>query len=56
MLRADLDTIPQSAYLNFLLGSNYMYRAIAFTREENYLDAVWASKKSETYLKGCIGN
>ena len=53
-LRADIDTIPQSAYLNFLLGSNYMYRAIAFTREENYLDAVWASKKSESYLKKAL--
>jgi tetratricopeptide (TPR) repeat protein len=31
-----------------------MYRAIAFTREENYLDAVWASKKSETYLNTAL--
>jgi tetratricopeptide (TPR) repeat protein len=45
-----LEENPKSAYLNYLLGSNYMYRAVAFTREENYLDAVWASKKSETYL------
>lgn len=45
-----LEEKPKSAYLIFLIGSNYMYRAIAFTREENYLDAVWASKKSETYL------
>jgi hypothetical protein len=45
---------PNSAYLNYLLGSNFMYRAIAFTREENYLDAVWASKKSETYLNTAL--
>jgi tetratricopeptide (TPR) repeat protein len=45
-----LEENPKSAQANYLLGSNYMYRAIAFTREENYLDAVWASKKSESYL------
>jgi predicted negative regulator of RcsB-dependent stress response len=33
-----------------LLGSNYSYRAIAFAAAENYLDAVWAGKKSESYL------
>jgi tetratricopeptide (TPR) repeat protein len=33
-----------------LLGSNYSYRAIAFATAENYLDAVWAGKKSESYL------
>ena len=49
-----LDEKPQSAYLNYLLGSNYMYRAIAFTRDENYLDAVWASKKSELYLNTAL--
>lgn len=51
---AELDQKPLSAYLNYLVGSNYMYRAIAFTREENYLDAVWASKKSETYLNTAL--
>lgn len=50
LLKQALDNSPDSAYLNYLLGSSYMYRAVAFTREENYLDAVWASKKSETYL------
>lgn len=52
--QAELEAKPQSAYINYLLGSNYMYRAIAFTREENYLDAVWASKKSETYLNTAL--
>lgn len=52
--KSALDEKPKSAYLNFILGSNYMYRAIAFTREENYLDAVWASKKSETYLNDVL--
>jgi tetratricopeptide (TPR) repeat protein len=52
--QVELDEKPQNAYTNYLLGSNYMYRAIAFTREENYLDAVWASKKSETYLNAAL--
>jgi len=52
--QAELEEKPQNAYLNYLIGSNYMYRAIAFTREENYLDAVWASKKSETYLNAAL--
>ncbi len=52
--KAELEAKPQSAYVNYLLGSNYMYRAIAFTREENYLDAVWASKKSETYMNTAL--
>ena len=52
--QAELDEKPQNSYINYLLGSNYMYRAIAFTREENYLDAVWASKKSETYLNAAL--
>jgi tetratricopeptide (TPR) repeat protein len=50
----ELEKDPNNVYLNYLIGSNYMYRAIAFTREENYLDAVWASKKSETYLKSAL--
>lgn len=40
----------QNVYLYYLLGNNYMYRAVAFTKQENYLDAVWSSKKSESYL------
>ncbi|NWF88937.1 MAG: DUF3808 domain-containing protein [Ignavibacteriaceae bacterium] len=49
-----LNDSPENASVKYILGSNYMYRAIAFTREENYLDAVWASKKSETYLLEAI--
>lgn len=45
-----LDEHADDPYLNYILGTNYMYRAVIFTREENYLDAVWASKKSESYL------
>lgn len=39
-----------------LLGSNYSYRAIAFATAENYLDAVWAGKKSESYLTEALEN
>lgn len=38
-----------------LLGSNYSYRAIAFAAAENYLDAVWAGKKSESFLTEVLG-
>jgi len=33
--QVELDEKPQNAHINYLIGSNYMYRAIAFTREEN---------------------
>jgi tetratricopeptide (TPR) repeat protein len=38
----------------YILGANYNYRAIAFAKDENYLDAVWASKKSESFLKDLL--
>ncbi len=34
----------------YILGANYNYRAIAFGREGNFLDAAWATKKSESFL------
>ena len=30
--QVELEEKPQNAYINYLLGSNYMYRAIAFTQ------------------------
>jgi len=42
------------AVINFVLGSTYSFRAMAFTRQENYLDAVWAAKKSFSYLNTAI--
>jgi hypothetical protein len=50
--KVELEENPQSAYLNYLLGSNYMYRAIAFTMEE--LLMLYTSKKSETYLNTAL--
>ncbi|QQS38095.1 MAG: DUF3808 domain-containing protein [Ignavibacteriales bacterium] len=46
-----LDENPEDINLIYILGANYNYRAIAFARAENYLDAIWASKKSESYLR-----
>jgi tetratricopeptide (TPR) repeat protein len=34
----------------YTLGANYNYRAIAFGKAGNFLDAAWATKKSESYL------
>jgi len=49
-----LDQDSNSDTLLYLLGSNYSYRAIAFAAAENYLDAVWAGKKSNSYLEEAI--
>jgi tetratricopeptide (TPR) repeat protein len=40
--------------LIYIIGANYSYRAIAFAKAGNYLDAAWASKKSESYLSDAI--
>jgi tetratricopeptide (TPR) repeat protein len=34
----------------YILGADYSYRAIAFGKAENFLDAAWATKKSESFL------
>ncbi len=36
--------------VNYFLGANYNYRAIAHAQEGNYLDAALASKRAESYL------
>ena len=38
----------------YFLGANYNYRAIAFGKAGNFLDAAWATKKSESYLSQVI--
>ncbi|MDP2301578.1 MAG: DUF3808 domain-containing protein [Ignavibacteria bacterium] len=38
----------------FILGSSYGYRAIAFGKAEKYLDMIWASKKSSSFLNEVI--
>ena len=41
-------------FLYFILGSAYSYRAMAFTRQENYLEAVLATKKSFAALNNSL--
>jgi tetratricopeptide (TPR) repeat protein len=41
---------PDDKDLLYTIGADYTYRAIAFSKAENYLDAAWATKKSESYL------
>ncbi len=45
-----LDKKPDNISILYILGSDYSYRTIAFAKAEKFLDAVWASKKSESYL------
>jgi len=49
-----LEENPNDENTLYILGTNYTYRAIAFTKKENYLDAAWATKKSESYLSDVI--
>ncbi len=45
-----LEKNEKSEIALFFLGANYSYRAIAFGKAGNFLDAAWATKKSETFL------
>ncbi len=47
---AILEQNEQSEMALYFLGANYCYRAIAFGKAGNFLDAAWATKKSESYL------
>ena len=38
----------------YILGADYTYRAMAFTQQGKFLDAVWATKKSESFLNKVI--
>ncbi len=48
--QAMLDKKPDNPDILYILGSDYSYRTIAFAKAEKFLDAVWASKKSDSYL------
>ncbi len=45
-----LDKHPKRVEILYTLGASYNYRAMAFIKAQKFLDAVWASKKSYTYL------
>jgi len=49
-----LDSNPERRDVVFSVGLAYTYRAIVFTEAENYLDAAWATKKSESYLSSLL--
>ena len=49
-----LDKNPEDDNLCYIIGSNYSYRSIVFAAAENYLDAVWAGKKSDSYLNDAL--
>ena len=48
--KAILDEKPDDEKILYTLGANYNYRAIVFTNAGNFLDAAWATKKSDSYL------
>jgi predicted negative regulator of RcsB-dependent stress response len=45
---------PDDDEMLYITGTNYSYRAIAFGTAENYLDAAWASKRSESFLSKAL--
>jgi Iml2/Tetratricopeptide repeat protein 39 len=49
-----LDTNPDNHDMLFTVGLVYTYRAIVFTEAESYLDAAWATKKSESYFSSLL--
>ncbi len=49
-----LDINPNDDIILYTLGTTYSCRAIVFAKAENYVDAAWASKKSESYLSECL--
>jgi hypothetical protein len=49
-----LESDSVDTFLYYILGSSYSYRAVAFTRQESYLDAVLATKKSFSYLNNTV--
>ncbi len=54
MCQKILNENPEDAFTLNLLGTNYSYRSIAFGKAEKYLDAVWASKKSQSFLSEAV--
>lgn len=44
----------EDPFLFYILGSTYSYRALAFTRAEEYLNALWATKESYSYLNKAV--
>ena len=49
-----LDKNSYDDVILYTIGTSYSCRAIIFAKAENYVDAAWASKKSEGYLVDCL--
>jgi TolA-binding protein len=49
-----LDKNPHNIDILYILGSDYSYRTLVFAKAEKFLDAVWASKKSESNLSKAL--
>jgi tetratricopeptide (TPR) repeat protein len=49
-----LDKNPNDDIILYTIGTTYSCRAIVFAKAENFVDAAWASKKSEGYLSECL--
>ncbi len=51
-----LEQNPHDSNLLYIIGTDYSFRAIAFSKAGKFIDAAWASKKSESYLSECLEN
>jgi tetratricopeptide (TPR) repeat protein len=49
-----LDKEPDNEIILYTIGTIYSCRAIVFAKAESYIDAAWASKKSEGYLTDAL--
>ena len=52
--KAFLDKYPDNIDILYVLGADYSYRTLVFAKAEKFLDAVWASKNSESYLSKAL--
>ncbi|HED37112.1 MAG TPA: hypothetical protein ENI76_02540, partial [Ignavibacteria bacterium] len=52
--KAKINVDSNDTNILYILGADYSYRAIAFEKAGKFIDAAWASKKSEYYLKKCL--
>lgn len=50
----ELSNNPKNKETLFILGAAYSYRAIAYGKAEKFLDMIWASKKSNSYLESVL--
>lgn len=48
------DSISGTAYINYIIGSTYSYRAMVYTRLENYMDVILATQEALSYLSAAI--